>query len=166
MTAFDPRAVVLEWYEAHKDNLYWYLFALLRNHGDVEDVMQTAFIALAQKGEALRAVRHPKSYLYQLARYQAYKVITARTQHPAEALFPDTAAVEPFDGYITRECAEWALGLLEPQERELIIMRACDRMTFAEIARVTNCMLPTAATRYFRALKKLQLLVEDHHEST
>ena len=156
---------VLAWFDAYKDSLYRYLRTMIENPADIDDVIQTTFMALLAKGDALRDIRHPKTYLYQIARHKAMDVIRSHS-HAAVSL--DGLLVEPghdvMPKWLTAEQVNWALAHLTPIERETVVLKVYDELTFKEVARITGCLLPTAATRYLRAMKKLRTLLEERHE--
>ena len=156
---------VLAWFDAYKDSLYWYLRTMINNPADIDDVIQTTFVALLAKGDALRDIRYPKTYLYQIARHKAMDIIRSHSHAPVSL---DGLLVEPghdvMPKWLTAEQVNWALGHLTPIERETVVLKVYDELPFREVARITGCLLPTAATRYLRAMRKLRVLLEERHE--
>ncbi|NLF39883.1 RNA polymerase sigma factor [bacterium] len=170
MTASDSdiRATVLAWYAAYKDGLFGYLAALLGNHADAQDVLQGTFVDLLGKGVTVFDIRHPKTYVYRMARYQAFSLLR-NGRHVLQgdaALLDAMPARDETAAYTAADAASWALAQLAPVERELIVMKVYEELSFKDIARITGSLLPTVATRYFRALRKMRALLEDHNEHT
>lgn len=64
-------------FDLYFDNLFNYAFKLTSNKEDSEDVVQTVFLDLWEKGN-LRKIRDLKPYLYQMAKFQVYKVWSKR----------------------------------------------------------------------------------------
>jgi len=160
------RDQVLAWFDAYKDSLYRYLRTLLYNPADIDDVIQTTFLALLEKGTAACHIRHPKTYIYRIARYKAIDLLR-HYSHAAVSL--EGLLVEPahevMPQRILAEHVNWALAQLTPLARETVVLKVCDKLTFREVAQVTGCLLPTAATRYMRAIHKLRALLEECHEN-
>jgi RNA polymerase sigma-70 factor (ECF subfamily) len=72
-------------------------------------------------------------------------------------------ALTPAAAATNRELAgqvESAIEQLEPQHREIILMRHYERLTNQEIAEVLGLTSPAASMRYLRAVRRLRLLLD------
>jgi RNA polymerase sigma-70 factor (ECF subfamily) len=161
-------AVLAAWYQAYGRGMFGYVYSLLGTREDAEDVVQTVFVTLARLGgDRVAAIRHPKTYLCRMARNEAYRLLTARGKEPAtplDMLVNEPRAENNVGAWIDATGAAEALNQLDPLERDIVLMNVYDAMTFREIARVTGRLLPTVATKYYRAMNKLRLMLKDSHD--
>lgn len=160
------QSLLIQWFEEYKTGVYRYVRLLVSSREDAEDILQQTFLALHQKGDRIRAIKHPKPYIYRTARNYALKKITRKQVHiiSLDNLLKEPAE-NPFHQWITAEMLNWALEQLPQAEREAVMLKVKDRMTFREIAQVTGCFLTTAASRYFRGIRKLKTILEHSHEN-
>jgi RNA polymerase sigma factor (sigma-70 family) len=127
--------------------------------GGDEDLVQDAFIKLAQQPEAPAQVL---PWLYRVVRNGALNagrrwVRRRRRENRAsvtEAWF--ASADDRIDGReATRLLAELPL-----EQREVVVSRVWGGLTFEEVARLAGCSLPTAYRRYQSALAALRERLE------
>jgi RNA polymerase sigma-70 factor (ECF subfamily) len=134
------------------------LYARQWPEGD-EDLVQDAFIKLAQQSPAPDQVL---AWLYHVVRNGARAAWRGETRRrrrekrvsAAEAWF--AAAEDLIDGReATRLLAELPL-----EQREALVARIWGGLTFAEVAQLTGCSLPTAHRRYQAGLATLRERLE------
>ena len=161
----EPNSLVASWYDEYHDGMYSYLRVLLGNGPDADDALQATFAGLLRLDGELEAVRHPKAYLYRAARNAA---ISLMRKNRAETMGGDAleglAAPSPSVPEDVADRLAWALTRLPPIQREVIMLKVHDQMTFREIARVTGMLLPTAASHYWRGRRMLRHLLENSHD--
>ncbi|MGQ9807634.1 MAG: RNA polymerase sigma factor [Armatimonadota bacterium] len=142
-------------YDLHAPALYRYARSLTGSAEDAEDAMQEVFVRLARAG---RRPEDPRSYLMKAVRNQCLVVIRSRSRRAdaarrlADGLAPGRLAV-PVDG--RADIAE-AVQALPLEQREVLILKAVEQMTFEEIASVTGVSANTAASRYRYAVARLR----------
>jgi RNA polymerase sigma-70 factor (ECF subfamily) len=158
---------VLEWYHVYKNGLYGYVYSLLGNHSDTEDVLQEVFVSIVRLENKVFAIRHPKTYLYRAVRNEAMRILKKRNGNPFSLELMACEPGNPDPGereLITKDMATHMLEQLKPADREIVVMHIYDGMSFKEIASVTGRFLPSIATRYYRALKQMKSLYETEYE--
>ena len=158
---------VLEWYQAYKSGLYGYIYSLLGNRSDTEDVIQSSFSALVLFGEKIHAIRNPKAYIFQVARNEAMRLFKQRgTPVVSLELLPN----DPSDGRRqdklkeARDAIANALSLLPCEDREIIVLHVYEQLTFHEIAGVTGMFMAKVVTRYYRGLRRMKAFLENEYE--
>jgi RNA polymerase sigma factor (sigma-70 family) len=160
------QSLLIEWFEAYKTGVYRYIRLIVSSKEDAEDILQKTFLALHQKGDTIQSIKYPKTYIYKVARNYALKRITRKT---VKIVSLDNLLIEPaenpFHQWITAEMLNWALEQIPQVEREAVILKTKDRMTFREIGQITDSFITTAASRYFRGIKKLKQILESSHEN-
>ena len=162
---YDPNTLVASWYDQYHEGIYSYLRMLLANQADADDAFQATFAGLLRLDGELGAVRHPKAYLYRAARNAEISLMRKNRAAPmgGDAL-EGLAAPAPAVSQEVTAMLEWALSRLPPIQREVIMLKVYDQMTFREIARVTGMLLPTAASHYWRGRRALRQLLGDNYE--
>ena len=157
---------ILEWYHSYKNGVYGYIFTFVRNHADTEDILQTVFLALLNLGEKTQKIKHPKSYIFRMARNEALRILKDANRDVIEDSFLlEKKGVNNVEDFINKDEIQNALEQLPPEDREILIMRVYEQMAFKEIARVTGKFLPSVTTKYYRAIKKLKFLLEKNNEN-
>ena len=113
----------------------------------------TALLAAAPRYEPRAAFR---SYLFGIA----YNVLMAdrRRHRDAESLDADVAgaAADPADAIWVRR----ALAQLEPDDREVVMLREYEQLSYQEIADLLGMPLNTVRSRLFRARARLRELLQ------
>jgi RNA polymerase sigma factor (sigma-70 family) len=130
-----------------------------------EDLVQDAFVKLAQESPAPRQVL---AWLYRVVRNGALAAGRGEARRRrregrvsgAEAWF--AAADDRIDGReATRRLAELPL-----EQREVVVARIWGGLTFDDVARLTGCSLPTAHRRYQAGLAALREKFEERWTRT
>lgn len=143
-------------YEAWGAKLHHYLLGMLRSPADAEDALQTVFVKLAQRGEA--GIADLGAYLFSAARNEALSLRRrqGRTAPPAP---PELFEPAGGDDEERRQLGR-ALAELPDEQREVLLLKVWEGLSFREIAALTGVPQDTAASRYRYALDKLKELVK------
>ena len=151
----------LDWiWDAYAARLLAFATALLCSHHDAEEVLQNVFVKIAQNRARLAAARSLKAYLFTMARNEAMTLARRRGRieiavDPAEfGLLPaDTPEPPPPE---EAEAAARHLAALPEKQREIIVLKIYEEMTFDEISVSLGISLNTAASRYRYGIEKLK----------
>ncbi len=159
---------ILEWYHLYKNGVYGYIFTFVRNHSDAEDILQTVFLALLNLGAETKKIKYPKSYIFRMARNEALRVIKFKGRGidiVEDSFFKNVQGDNNIENFIDKDEVQTVLNQLTIEEREILIMRVYEKMTFKEIATVTNKFVPSITTKYYRAIKKAKNFLENIYEN-
>lgn len=111
----------------------------------------------------LGKVRSIRAYLHTAARNSAYSILRSRRRRAEveadlcrEFQFTVPAVEAPLDSRAL--CT--AFAKLPVEQREVLVLKVFDEMTFKEIAETTRTSLNTAASRYRYAIDKLRQALE------
>jgi RNA polymerase sigma-70 factor (ECF subfamily) len=139
-------------YDLYSAGLYRYALVVLMDHGLAEDAVHQVFSKLLSLG--LERIEEPQRYLRRSVRNEC---LTLRERRPSMAERPVLEAIrtEAFDGD-DRMAIEAALRELPIEQREVVVLKVYEGLTFKEIAEVTGAPLNTVASRYRYALDRLR----------
>jgi RNA polymerase sigma-70 factor, ECF subfamily len=143
----------------------------VRSAADAEDIVQEAFVKLWRRNHkidppALRSgAPGNRSQLYAMVRWTALDFIrrdSRRARREANAVAEADEYVEPqfeFEDETQRTLAA-AIDGLPPDQREVLVMKIWNELTFGEIASVLGISQNTAASRYRYALAALRKMLQ------
>jgi RNA polymerase sigma-70 factor, ECF subfamily len=135
------------------------LFArqFVRTSSDAEDIVQDAFVRFWRKEHSIEN----RGLLYATVRSVALDLLrrdARRARREANALLEMEQSTQPqfdFDDGSQRELAA-AVDLLPVEQREVLVMKIWNELTFAEIGQALEISQNTAASRYRYALAALK----------
>jgi RNA polymerase sigma factor (sigma-70 family) len=122
---------------------------------DAEDLVQDAFIRLAQQSPAPEQVL---PWLYRVVRNGALAASrgAARRRRRQERVSVSEAWFGAADDRIDGREATHLLAELPLEQREVVVARIWGGLTFDEVARLAGCSLPTAHRRFQAGLAALR----------
>ncbi|MFI5337238.1 MAG: RNA polymerase sigma factor [Opitutales bacterium] len=153
-----------ELFERHHGPLYGFLVKLTGNHAAAEDITQTVFQRILKYRHTYRDEGSFTAWMYHLGRRCAADHFRKANSAPA-ALDPadlqDRADDQPHAGEnaATRddhELLHHALGRLDRNDREILLLSRFQDLSFAEIASILECSVGAAKVRAHRALRELR----------
>jgi RNA polymerase sigma-70 factor (ECF subfamily) len=145
-----------------------YLSALVGD--DADDVQQEVWVAVYR---GIRDLANPaafRTWLFRLTRHRAIDCLRKRKRERElldEATLEfagDATEDEPRDSGVDDAVLQRVLAGLPPPQREVLLLRYRDDLSYAEIALVTGCPIGTVRTRIHHARRKLseQLNTDTH----
>ena len=129
----------------------------VRSAADAEDIVQEAFVKFWRRNHNIEN----RPLLYATVRSLAIDLIRRdgrRARREAEAYSDSNKAVEPqFEiGDESQQLLAGAMDRLPHEQREVLVMKIWNDLTFAEIAEALEISQNTAASRYRYALAALK----------
>ena len=152
--------------------VYGYVQSILADRAEAEDVVQEVFLRALTRSRWWFGLRNPTGYLYRAARNEALSRLrkrSVRTRAAADLLYSaEVLATQEGGIEVAEEAARVnaALLALPVEQREVVMLKVYQNMTFKEIARVTGASQNTAASRYRYALAKLKEILEAEEAMT
>jgi len=141
-------------YDGHRQELYTYSLALTRNHEAAEDAIHNAFQRLLKRGSAPDDLR---PYVFRCVRNAAIDDLRERLRRDDSIFDLNGNNGNASDLTLYAELGQ-LLAQLSDDERETIVLKVFDAMTFQEIADLRGVSINTAASWYRRGLEKLKSL--------
>jgi RNA polymerase sigma-70 factor (ECF subfamily) len=139
-----------------------YLKSLVGQAAD--DVQQEVWLAVYRGISALSNPRAFRTWLFSTTRHRAIDYLRSRKRE--QELFVDAEpdadeAVAPSSGESVDDAAlELAMAELSAAQREVLLLRYRDDMSYAEIALVAGCTIGTVRSRLHNAKRRLQDLLQ------
>ena len=149
-------------YDEHAAAVYRLLLAMLGSPEDAQDALSEVFLKTSRIG--LRRIRNPRAYLLAAARHHAVSILRRRKREtsvdPSDVRFFDTGGLDP-ERVILAGRIEAALRELPREQREVIVLKVYEGLTFADIAAITHTRANTVASRYRYAVERLRRALEE-----
>ncbi len=157
-----------EIYDSLGRKVYGYLIMKLGSTSDAEDVCQEVFCRLARHPVRRRLVRNPAAFVFKTARREADRFIKNRIrdwERSQEARYIGEAIRNSISGPTPEEesTAAMALAGVPGEQREIIVLKVFEGLTFKEIASICRVSPNTAASRYRYGMEKLRSILEKKH---
>lgn len=149
-------------YLDHRQGLFSLALSITRSHQLAEDSVHNAFANLFR-----RQIPHgdPVAYVFKSVRNSAIDSVRAnkRRSQVNESLFADFELTPSYDSVhdtlVSQERAcllQQAIDELDDDYRESIVLKSFSGLTFEQVGLITNTPAKTVATRFRRALQKLE----------
>ena len=163
-SAAEPQAAWLrfeELYRSSRDDVYAYVFSLLRDRSAAEDVTAVAFERAYRRRRTFDRRRgEERGWLFGIARNAALDELRRRSRHARLAVEPADAGVEPVfeeaDVALRRTAVRQALASLSGREREIVALKFHAGLTNGELAQVLGVSESNAGTLLHRVMEKLR----------
>ena len=146
-------------FERYREPVWRFFRRRAADAGRAEELAQDTFVAVLDGTKRYEARGTFRSYLFGIA----YNVLLAdrrkaafRATAPIEAEPVDPKAVDPDAGLWVRE----ALAALDEDDREILMLREYEQLSYQEIADIRQAPLNTIRSQLFRARAALKAALE------
>lgn len=154
-------------YRSSRDDIYAYVFTLLRDRASAEDVTATAFERAYRRRRTFDRRRgEERGWLFAIARNAALDELRRRRRGASLLTDPEDlsgleepVAADEEDVLLKRTAVQSALRDLNARERELIALKFHAGLSNAELASVLGVSESNAGTMLHRAIQKLRKAV-------
>jgi RNA polymerase sigma-70 factor (ECF subfamily) len=142
-----------ELFARYRDPVYGFFRRRLENRTRAEDLTQETFLAVLRATERYEPRSPVRSYLFGIA----FHLLSAERRKLAREAGPEAA------GAVTAsapESALWvrqALAKLDPAERDLLMLREYEQLSYEEIGALLKIPVNTVRSRLFRSRMALAL---------
>lgn len=154
-------------YEAR---VYNFSLRLTGNRDDAMDLMQEVFLGVYRNLERFRGESQFSSWLFRIAHNKAIDMARRRNASPVQDIDveelpePGSANSSPLCLLMSEQSnanVQALLVMLSAEQRLLVELKVFQGMTFDEIAELQVISANTAKTRFYSALKKLRVMLEN-----
>lgn len=154
-------------YREHRQGLFTYALSIVGCPQTAEDAIQNAFARLHRGPDLAVEMEHGKRvpYVFRCVRNCAIDLQRKQQQQQrlGKSMFETFQQLEssasPADSLLTQERAEMlraAIDRLAEPEREVVVLKVFAGLTFEQAGEMAQTSPKTMATRYRRALQKLE----------
>lgn len=148
-------------HQEHGQSLFRYALALTCSVEDAEDAVQEVLARVSRGWRRFMEVQNVKAYLFHATRNAAYSILRGRRRCEAlhEAICADLAAVcapEVKQTSATIMAIREAFIDLPIEQREVVVLKILNQLTFKEIAETVGASINTVAGRYRYGIDKLR----------
>jgi RNA polymerase sigma-70 factor (ECF subfamily) len=138
-----------ELFARYRQPLFGFFRRRLESKERADDLAQETFLAVLRAASRYEPRALVRTYLYGIA----LKLLAAeRRRDKASSLAGGEAPPEPDHALWVRQ----ALARLEPSEREILMLREYEQLSYAEIAELLRLPVNTVRSRLFRARMALK----------
>ena len=169
MTAFarGSKDAFTELFARYKQPLFGFFWRRVADRAQAEELTQETFIAVIRAAPRYEQSAQFRTYLYAIA----LKILRAYRRKAAfRATFLGSAAehAEPAaeSGVVTQLFMREALRKLDAMDREILLLREFEQLSYAEIAELLHLPVNTVRSRLFRARTALRELLSGNASSS
>jgi RNA polymerase sigma-70 factor, ECF subfamily len=148
------REAFSELFERYRDPLYGFFRRRLENPTRAEEMAQECFLVVLRNRARYEPRAGFRNYLYGIA----INLVSADRRKAGREVARDEAAADP-PAHENTEAALWvrdALGRLEEKDREILMLREYEQLTYTEIGGLLHLPVNTVRSRLFRARMALK----------
>lgn len=143
-----------ELFDRYKNSIYGFVQRRVDDPGRAEEITQDVFLALVQRRNSYEARASVRTYLYRIALNRVASERRKKTETPNTDA-QDAAGRDPSVVQQVRE----ALEQLEPEQRDVVVLREYQGLSYLEIAQILKVPVGTVRSRLFRAKMALRELL-------
>lgn len=155
-----------ELYDRTGASVFGFALSVLKNAEDAEDVMHDLYLLVWSAAADYRPEGKPMAWIMTITKnlcLQKFREYKKRADLPGEdweAYIGGNENMSPEDKVILEEC----LRSLSDGERQVVMLHAVAGFKHRETAKFLGMPLSTTLSKYNRALKKLQKIMEESNE--
>lgn len=157
-------------FERHKDGVFNFALRMVNNRADAEDITADTFGRLCDGRNRFVQNARFKTWLYTIARNASIDKIRGRKkwgsmwfqkQDSSEELFMDVpssedSASQTLQRKETIQLIQMAIDLLPQDQKEAIILREYQELSYEDIAQILGCSLANVKVLIYRARVQLK----------
>jgi RNA polymerase sigma factor (sigma-70 family) len=151
-------------FERHHRPLFGYLSKLTGNRSAAEDISQTVFQRMLKYRHTYRSEGSFTAWMYRLARHCANDYFRRSSSAPIavdpsrleEQVDGASSADETASAREDHALLRVALGRLDRDDREVLLLARLQELSYAEVAEILECSVGAARVRAHRALRTLR----------
>ena len=144
-------------YERVSSAVYTFALSVVQNPTTAEDVMQDAFVNIAQNANKYVSQGKPMAWIMTITKNIALmKLKRMDNRNSSLEDYMDVAKTDDSAQSARRLMLRKALSELKDEDRQIVILHAMTGMKHREIAEIMKIPLPTVLTKYKRSLETMR----------
>jgi RNA polymerase sigma-70 factor (ECF subfamily) len=143
--------------EQYTREIYSYLWRMLRDPQDAEDVLQETFLRAFKGFPGLRDDSNFRAWLYKIATNAAYTQLKQRTRRESQVVefIENIEGTNPLPQELTLAVLT-AIESLPPKQQASLMLKKYQNLSYLEIGDVLDCSPDSARANVYQALKRLR----------
>lgn len=142
--------------ERYQGRALGHAMAIIRNREDAQDAVQDAFLNAHKALQTFDRERVFYPWFYAILRNGCYKLLARRRMDAVDHAQRLDLLESPTLPVDDRLAIERALAALSPTDREVVMLRHFDGLSYAELAASLGIPIGTVMSRLFNARKRLR----------
>jgi len=160
----EKRYKIEEYYKETK--IYNYISKYLSSKEDIEDLVSIVFIKFIDKYNDIKnkGEKFIKNYLFKIAKTKLIDFFRVNKKYQNYEIIDNIKNNEniDLDNYLQNKLIiEKLLSNLNDEEREILILKIVDNLTFKEIAALKKANINTVIWKFSKIIKKLEKIKEN-----
>jgi RNA polymerase sigma-70 factor (ECF subfamily) len=147
-----------ELFDRYKNPIYGFVRRRVNDPSRAEEITQDVFLALVQNRNGYEVRASFRTYLYRIALNRV--VAEFRKRKETESLSDNPGPAGAGGDPTVVEQVRQALSRLDPDQREIVLLREYQGLSYQEIAELLRVPVGTVRSRLFRAKMALRQLLE------
>ena len=140
--------------------LFRHIHRMVGNREDAQDILQDVLLLIFRKLHTFRGDASMKTWVFRIASNRAIDFIRQSRRRPTEALDERLSTKESPLAFTQRQinidALSQALDCLPTEQRQVVVLKEINGLTFREISEILQIPENTAKTRMYTSLKKLR----------
>ena len=142
--------------ERYQGRALGHAIAITRNRDDAQDAVQDAFLNAHRALHTFDRERVFYSWFYTILRNCCYRLLARRRTDAVDDPVRLDLLESPGMPVDERLAIERAMAALSPSDREIVMLRHLDGLSYAELATALDVPVGTVMSRLFNARKRLR----------
>ena len=147
-------------YTHYKDSLYRYAFFKLADESDAQDALSDCIVAAYRSIGSLKTAENFKAWIFRILYRCCCAYVKTQIEQNARADIGVLERTPADDSALLSVEVKEALGVLDPADRDIVLLSAVAGYNSREIASLTGMKAATIRSRLSRALKKMRTFLE------
>lgn len=153
----------------YQQQIFAYIFRMIKNHQDAEDLTQDTFTKAYKNLSSLRQVEGLKTWLYQIA-YRTTINYIRKQQIKSLNLFASPEQINSLEYQVDYSMGENSdlmtkiFSNLNHKEHTLLTLRVIEEMSYEEISQIMSASASALRKRYERLISKLNKTLSSDEE--
>lgn len=146
-------------YHRYKEQIYRFCLKMTGDGDAAKDIVQGVFIKVFERNSQVIYGDRLKAWIFTIARNDCLTFLRSLNHravlHDAETSHVNNERSEPYDREEDAVIVGAAIGRLTPDQREVILLREYENLSYTEIAEVLGISTAIVKSRLFAARRKL-----------
>ncbi len=149
--------------DRYSGRLLYYIRCLLEDADRSDDVLQEVWLTVYKKLDTVRNASVFSVWLYRIARNRAIRLLRDESRYVYVERYDESGFIDDdrerllFDDI---DRLHGVLTTLSPEQKEVIVLRYFEEMTYQEISDILGCSIGTVRSRIHYAKQELRIKME------